>query len=507
MSSILTNTSAMVALQTLRGINSNLAQTQNEISTGKSVGNARDNAAVWSISRTMDSDLSSFKAIGDSLALGQSSVAVARQAAETTTDLLTEMKTLIVSAQEENVDRGKLQTDIAALREQISAVVNTAQFNGLNMVQGTDQVNVLSSLDRDSSGNVSAAHIRVDRQDLTTEAGTFNVSGTSLNANATASAAAVSDAGNTAVVEFNSGAYTDSGLMARLTVAGVQIDFEGGAGLDQDDAAAFFEGAINALQLDGITASASGADLTITSTRAFEGVSLDISELAGAAANTHIANLNGSATAGNPVTGSIDERAQNVTFSTTAAVQDGDGYRVSVGSQSFTYVAGPNESFEDVARGLKAAVDSAGLEGITTAVTQDTNGAWQLKVDNDGSSQLFQAVGNAGGTASGGLFGLDGINVTTEAGARAALDNIETMIQRSIDAAAAFGSSQKRIDIQNDFISKLSDSLTAGIGSLVDADMEATSARLQALQVQQQLATQSLSIANQQPQNVLALFR
>ena len=54
---------------------------------------------------------------------------------------------------------------------------------------------------------------------------------------------------------------------------------------------------------------------------------------------------------------------------------------------------------------------------------------------------------------------------------------------------------------------KLTDSLTSGIGSLVDANMEEASARLQALQVQQQLATQSLSIANQAPQALLSLFR
>ena len=66
---------------------------------------------------------------------------------------------------------------------------------------------------------------------------------------------------------------------------------------------------------------------------------------------------------------------------------------------------------------------------------------------------------------------------------------------------------QNRVDIQSKFVGKLTDSLKSGIGSMVDADMEETSARLQALQVQQQLATQSLSIANQAPQNILSLFR
>ena len=56
-------------------------------------------------------------------------------------------------------------------------------------------------------------------------------------------------------------------------------------------------------------------------------------------------------------------------------------------------------------------------------------------------------------------------------------------------------------------MSKLSDALTSGIGSLVDTDMEAASAKLQALQTQQQLGVQALSIANQAPQTILSLFR
>ena len=74
-------------------------------------------------------------------------------------------------------------------------------------------------------------------------------------------------------------------------------------------------------------------------------------------------------------------------------------------------------------------------------------------------------------------------------------------------AAADFGSVQGRIDIQSEYVSNLMDSLKSGVGALVDANMEETSARLQALQVQQQLGIQALSIANQSPQNILSLFR
>ena len=60
---------------------------------------------------------------------------------------------------------------------------------------------------------------------------------------------------------------------------------------------------------------------------------------------------------------------------------------------------------------------------------------------------------------------------------------------------------------QSTFISKLSDSITAGIGNIVDADLAKESAKLQALQVKQQLGVQALSIANQAPQTVTSLFR
>ena len=70
-----------------------------------------------------------------------------------------------------------------------------------------------------------------------------------------------------------------------------------------------------------------------------------------------------------------------------------------------------------------------------------------------------------------------------------------------------FGTAGKRIDLQKDFLSKLTDTLTAGVGALVDADMSAEAARLQALQVQQQLGAQALNIANSAPQVILSLFK
>ncbi len=491
MSSILTNNGAMVALQTLKSINADLNKVQAEISTGKSVGSAKDNSALWAISKVMESDVQGFNSISESLSLGESTIAVARQGAETTTDLLTEIKGKIVAAQEENVDREKIQTDIDALVAQIGSVTGAAQFNGLNLLKGTEDLNVLASLDRQESGQVTANNITVARQDLSTDAGVYGT-GTALSANAVASAGPIANTGNTEAITFATDADT-SGNTFEITVGGSTLTFAAGDFTgNQDAAVTTVAAAINALGLEGISANDNGADLEITSTRAFEDVEVSF---------TGDAATPGSVTVG--------ERAENVTFSNVAQVNEGDGYRITVGSTVATYVAGKGETFEDVANGLKTAIDAAEIDGVTTQVTTDDTGAQVLKIDNDSATAIttFTAVGAAGGEASGGLFGLDAVDVTSNSGADAALANIEVLIQNSIDAGAEFGSAQGRIEIQSEFVSQLTDSLKSGIGTLVDADMEEASARLQALQVQQQLGVQALSIANQAPQSILSLFR
>ena len=510
MASILTNTSAMVALQNLRTINSNLESTQSMISTGKAISSARDNAAVWAISKVMESDAMSFKAINDSLNLGQSTVTVARQASETVTDLLTQMKEKIVAAQEENVDRTAIQDDVNALSDQIKSVVNAAQFNGLNLIQGTDDVNILSSLDRAPDGTVTASDITVARQDLSDDAGVYGT-GTDLSANVTTTLGANLAADGTGDAFSNGGNVLEAtvagtvviGEVYNLQVAGTTVSFTTTT-TAVNDLAAGLTASLNAAGIEDISADVTGAVISITNTRAFEDVTVNTS---GTGAATFALEANGNtAAAATTNTQTIDSRASDLSFSTTAAVAEGDGYRVTVGGVNYDYIAGKNETFEDVARGLKTVIDSAALSDISTNVVQKS-GAWVLEIDNAGSALTLTDAGAAGGTATGGLNGVDAINVTTDAGVEAALANIETYISTSIEAAADFGSAQGRIDTQNTFISNLTDSLKAGIGALVDADLEAASARLQSLQVQQQLGIQSLSIANQAPQSILALFR
>ncbi|AHG44094.1 flagellin [Rhizobium leguminosarum bv. trifolii CB782] len=88
-----------------------------------------------------------------------------------------------------------------------------------------------------------------------------------------------------------------------------------------------------------------------------------------------------------------------------------------------------------------------------------------------------------------------------------ALTSIEAGLEAMTKAASQLGSISTRIDLQENFVGALSDSIDSGVGRLVDADMEEESSKLTALQTQQQLAIQSLSIANSSAQNILTLFR
>lgn len=281
MSSILTNNGAMVALQTLKSINADLNKTQDMISTGKAVASAKDNSALWAISKVMESDVAGFSAISDSLSLGESTVAVASAGAEQIVNILTDMKELAISAQSENVDFTKIQASMTEMAEQVASVISASQFNGANLLatdvdgNGATSLQVLSSLDRVGSAAPTAVTIDVDT-----------------------------------------------------------VDFE--------------------------------ADI-------------------------------------------------------------------------------------DLAADLTAIADT------TTAAS--------------------------------------------------ALTELETFLQTAIDGAAELGASAARLQDQNMYVGKLVDAMKSGIGTLVDADMEEASAKLQALQVQQQLGIQSLSIANQAPQTILSLFR
>ncbi|NLS02393.1 flagellin [Rhizobium sp. P32RR-XVIII] len=98
-------------------------------------------------------------------------------------------------------------------------------------------------------------------------------------------------------------------------------------------------------------------------------------------------------------------------------------------------------------------------------------------------------------------------NTTTSGQLDGMISMVDSALKQMTSAASSLGSLNSRIDTQTDFVSKLMDSIDKGVGKLVDANMEEESSKLSALQTQQQLAIQSLSIANSSSQNILSLFR
>ena len=150
MSSILTNSSSMVALQTLKGINRDMAKVQDEISTGLKVATAKDNSSSWSIASTMNSDVASYKKLGESLTSASALVGVARTAAEQVGDLVKQIQTKVVQAQNPDADVTKLTADVTALAATITSIAASAQYNGINLVNTGSTAETITVRPRES---------------------------------------------------------------------------------------------------------------------------------------------------------------------------------------------------------------------------------------------------------------------------------------------------------------------------------------------------------------------
>lgn len=307
MASILTNGSAMTALQNLTATIRKLDETQTRISTGLRVGKAEDNAAYWSIATTMRSDNGALSTVKDALGLGSATIDVAYTGINSAIDAVKDIKNKLVAARQPGVDRAKIQSEITELQRQLTSIGSTSVFSGENWI----------SVDS-SSPDYTAT--------------------------------------KTIVASF-------SRATAGISIGTISIDV---AAIKLYDAA----------DQSGILDS---TDTTGNGGVTYSVATLDIS----------------------PLTNSDND------------VQD--------------------------------------LEQMI---------AW-----------------------------------------------VDTAITQMTSSAANLGAVKQRVNLQKDFVASLMDAITRGVGALVDADMNEESTKLQALQVQQQLGVQSLSIANQNSQNILSLFK
>ncbi|MDB5524657.1 MAG: flaB [Rhizobium sp.] len=320
MSSIMTNVSAISALQTLRNINSDMENTQNRISSGYKVDTAADNAAYWSIATTMRSDKAAMSTVNDALGLAAAKTDTAYLGLDNSIQVLSEIKTKLVAAREPGVDKLKVNAEVDELKNQLKSISESASFSGQNWLYNTDAtanatIEMVGSFNRSDTGAVSVGVLKFDTADST-------------------------------LIDTND---VTLGLLTKDTLV---------------------------TQPSGTTT---------------------------ATANYFLLDVD----AATPATG--------------------------------------NEIT------------------LTSATTNDD---------------------------------LDGM-----------ISAVDQMLTSMTDTAATLGAANARIDMQNSFVSDLIDTIGKGVGRLVDADMNEESTKLKALQTQQQLGIQSLSIANTDSQNILQLFR
>jgi len=212
--SVNTNVAAQIALQNLNGTTRDLDVSQNRISTGLKVTGAKDNAAVYAIAQGMRADIGAFSAVSSSLNRAKSITDVALAAGETISDLLVQIKEKVIAANDASIDtvaRQALNEDFKALRSQIATIVQSAKFDGANIVNGsiTSGLEVLADADATSAITLIPENLSIGGSIITIQ------STTNLNSLASSS---------TALSLINASLQNTNSALARIGSIGKKID-------------------------------------------------------------------------------------------------------------------------------------------------------------------------------------------------------------------------------------------------------------------------------------------
>jgi len=163
--SINTNVGAMVALQTLNSTNKSLETTQSRINTGLKVASTKDDSGTYAIAQSLRADVGGLNAVRTSLDRAQSTLDVAISAAESISDVLVQMKEKATAASDEGMDqasREALQDDFNKLSEQLASYINSAEFNGTNILKsGGADLKALLNAD-DSTQTISVGNLKLN---------------------------------------------------------------------------------------------------------------------------------------------------------------------------------------------------------------------------------------------------------------------------------------------------------------------------------------------------------
>jgi flagellin len=393
MDSILNNSAALSALQSLSMTQQSLGTVQGEVSTGLRVATAADNSSYWSIATELNADNGVVGASNDALSQGQSVLATASSAINSVITTINSIQTALTQATNPGANITAINTSLTSLGQQLTDAVNGASFNGLNVLNGS----ITSTLQFVSGFNASAT------------GGSFNT--ISFNAQALNGLAT----GGSSTSTTSQSTITDA-----PTIAQIQAQYAA----DSAD-----------------TTAPSGFTATYGNNTVYEdttNLSLEVQSL----------GANGTQT------------------TTTYTALDANGNTVATNS-SLTFA-------------------TAASLAVSTTVT--TPGSQNLLTQNAIDLTNFQ-VGTGGNPS-----------------ASAALTAANQALSAITNYAAVIGATQDRMTTANTFNTALMTDYKNGVAGMVDADMNTASTQLQALQTQEQLGIQSLSIANQNANLVLKLF-
>jgi flagellin len=492
MTSILNNVAANTALLNLQNTVSSLNSIQNQISTGLKVSSAADSASYFSIASVLRADSSSLSSVSDSLNLGNSSLSVAATALKQIQTTLSDIKNKLVEATKPGADRSVIQEQITQDQNQLQNIANSANFNGQNFLSVDSSLNgynatrsFVSSYSRDSIGNISVGFIDVNTDRTALFDSGFVSAGNSVSSTLTSTTASIAD--------------TDPRASTNITPGVATTTF------DENSAGVTLKQGLNTFRI----------------------YTQDPNNLNNQFVNTITVNsgaLNATVTAGIAVTQGTGTLAGVTTLATgdrVGAIATG-GANSPIDPATNKPVAGP--TYDPTGGTLTFYVvnhdsTTAGAyeydKVVVTGYTPPTTGNGILdNVDLKSEGQYKDANGNISYTTGGtgvSIFAMDITNLTDSASDLAKLNAFQKQVDAAISsvasAASELGTAQSRIQAQTSFVTSLQSSINDGIGALVDADLNTVSTRLQALQVQQQLGVQSLSIANQSTQMILKLFQ
>ncbi len=562
MTSIHTNVGAMVALQTLRVLGGALQTTQNQVSSGLRISAASDNAAYWSISTTMRSDNKAISAVSDALGLGAAIADTAYAGVESVIDNLDAIKARLVAAKEEGVDKAKIQNEIDALKKQALSTAVSASFNGVNwlntdinddlanlsyynssivggFVRSADSSVALKTVDVDLVGisllnTGGGGALQTDIRSLGTIGGfryaaqgqgsydgwemrdftgtqTFGP-GDSIDINLVLDADAYSagtsysltidKAAVDAALGISTGVVDNSYDLARvLNWIFTNNGIPASAGYN-DNWPLWSNISVNTHAATGNTGSS--VDLTVTNSTFPAGAAFGLQN----APTQDVANryAQGSFNFTGPF------RVHNgVEFTFTFQINTELPIEVTVDRSLVDSALGTSDGFinsaGDMASVLDLALSGLGLDVSAAGSTVYFDVDPSIYPDSGTRSHfsISKIVDNVGSLPDFDLMDLDisapGADIDRY------LYGIEGMLKKLTNAGSTLGAAQKRVELQSEFALALRDAIATGIGRLVDADMNEASTRLKALQTQEQLAVQSLSIANGNAENIVQLFR